>query len=308
MLHRLLVLSCGLQLLVFGGCQTLRGFGSDSDASERQLSLAFVVADLKLHLRDDTYRSSRHIDSRGRNVFEVSLWRLDRMKRLRAAPDAAPTTDNAEIVIQYARARALERLRRYEEAAAAYAVVAGTGSVLADPAAEAVAVMERFTEPAGPTQGGDGALDDELRLLEERVAWWRKLAWQHRGTSWESLAREESEAWETLLVETLARYRSIDAAIEQCQRLIERHDQSKLHAKHLIRLGDLHAEAARREFLRYRTQRGAFDAAAYDGNLERAFAAYELAGEERRPVLRKEAEKKIEALLAYHQGVSVDVP
>ncbi len=128
------------------------------------------------------------------------------------------------------------------------------------------------------------------------------MAWEFRKTSYEPLALEESEAWAMARVEALLRHRGIESGIEASRRLIEGHRSSKLYASHLIRLGDLYAEAARREHLRRRTDRRGLDTARYDAFLDRAFAAYELAGEQRRPQLRTEAHEKIEALLAVHQG------
>ncbi len=98
------------------------------------------------------------------------------------------------------------------------------------------------------------------------------------------------------------RNRSIDKAIGACRRLVERNHESKLYAQHLIRLGDLYAEAARRVHLRSRAKLAPFDANRYESLLDQAFSAYELAGEERKPGPRREALMKIEALLAVHQG------
>ena len=136
---------------------------------------------------------------------------------------------------------------------------------------------------------------------------WEKLSFDYRDTSYEPLAREEAEAWSTAQVETVLRLLGVEPAVAACERLIERHRTSKLYARHLIRLGDLYAEAARREFLRHGRLRGRFDPGRYDGFLDHAFAAYELAGEQRRPALSTEAKEKIEALLAVHDGVQARV-
>jgi len=85
--------------------------------------------------------------------------------------------------------------------------------------------------------------------------------------------------------------------------LIESNRESKLFAKHLIRLGDLYADAARREQLNARARLSTFDAERYDALLDQAFSAYELAGEDRKSALRREARTRIEALLAYHEEV-----
>jgi len=306
--NRCLVTLCiaSLQVLILAGCQTVSRPLGDAMVGRRAggQSLTVVVSQLSMHLRDDTYRLRRHsIESRW-NVFEAALWRLERLKRSRTRDPLGP--DETDIVIEYARGRALERIRRYAEAAAAYEVVAQAESALTAPAAEATLVMQRFAAQSGPLEGFDADGTEAHQLLEDRIATWQTLAGEFRGTSYESLAREEAEAWQMLRVDLIARAGPVEAAIASCRRLVERNRDSKLVAKHLIRLGDLYAEAARQERLRSRAGLGVIDAAKYDQLLSKAFASYELAAEERTPVLRREATTKIEALLAHHEGVRAD--
>lgn len=253
-----------------------------------------------MHLRDDTYSRQRARDAAGRDVFEHSRWRLERLQRERGR--SPEQWQNVDLVIEYARARALERSRRYREAHDAYERVAEKGSLLAEPAEGAREVMSRFARHSSRPRLRQ-APAAEVAFLNERIQTWRSLAWEYRSTSYGSLAREEAETWESARVEALLRQGDLDAAIRAAHRLIEQHRTSKLYARHLIRLGDLYADRARREFLRSETNARDFDAVRYERYLDRAFAAYELAGEQRRPALRTEASKKIEALLATHQGV-----
>jgi hypothetical protein len=295
-----------LQILILAGCQTVSRpiSGATVTRPADGQSLTVVVSQLSMHLRDDTYRLPRHsIESRW-NVFEAALWRLERLKRSRTRDGLGP--DETDVVIEYARGRALERIRRYAEAAAAYEVVAPAESALAAPAAEAAAIMQRFAAHSGPLEGFGADGTEAHQLIEDRVATWQTLAGEFMGTSYESLAREEAEAWEMIQVDLIARAGPVEAAIAKCHRLVERNGESKLVAKHLIRLGDLYAEAARQEHLRSRAGFGVINAAKYDQLLSKAFASYELAAEERRPALRREAATKIEALLAHHEGVRAD--
>ena len=295
-------------LLLLAGCQSLSKAPAESSARAAGAgddSLTLIVSQLKMHLRDDTYRSPRFTGKGGRDVFATALWRLD---RLRAQRDVSPDEwQNVDVVIEYARGRALERSRRYRAAASAFRRVAAHGSLLAERADEAARVMDRFALDSAPPESPLRDEDQELSWLRERVSAWEKLSLDYRGSSYEPLAREEAEAWSMAQVEALLRLRGVEQAIAACERLIERHHTSKLYARHLIRLGDLYAEAARREFLRHGRLRGRFDPGRYDGFLDHAFAAYELAGEQRRPTLRSEAKEKIEALLAVHDGVQARV-
>ena len=293
-----------LSVAVSAGCRSLPESPPEIPAEAAAGSnhtLTLIVAQLQMHLRDDTYRSQRFLDESGNDVFEVALWQLDRLQRRRAMPVSAWA--NVDVVIEYARARALERLRRYRESRDAYKRVALSGSLLQEPAFEAQGIMGRFSKYSGSPRR---ELDAEERLpwIEHRVEKWQELAWEYRGTSYAPLALEEAEAWSMARVEAVLEQQGIEQGIASCRRLIERHRVSKLYASHLIRLGDLYAEGARRESPLYGLVGRRLDAARYDSYLDRAFAAYELAREQRRASLRAVANKKIEALLATHQGVT----
>jgi tetratricopeptide (TPR) repeat protein len=264
------------------------------------------VAGLQLHLRDDTYRHDRARGADGQNVFAVALWRLERLQRSLGRTDGAP--DNIGIVVEFARARALERLRRYSEARDAYERVASSGTVLAAVAEEAAAIMESFALESGGAPAGLDTPEAELGFLEERLKRWTELAFRQRGTLYAPLALEEAEAWSMLRVDWYARHRDPELAIEACERLIEAHRTSKLYPKHLIRLGDLYAETARRQVVRHRARRDPFDAGRYEHLVDSALAAYELAGDERESESRSEATNKIQALMSYHRGVRAHAP
>ena len=111
-----------------------------------------------------------------------------------------------------------------------------------------------------------------------------------------------------LRVDWYARHEGPEAAVETCKRLVEAHQFSKNYPKHLIRLGDLYAETARRQVVLYRARRDPFDAGRFEDMVDRALAAYEAAGDERRAETRTEAASKIRALLAYHDGVRTHAP
>ena len=295
-----------LSVLGLSGCTALGPGWRGDEASDTGRTLSTIVAELHLHLRDDTYRFDRARTEGGENVFALSLWRLD---RLRARRDSAPAHwENVDIVIEYARAKALERLRRYAEAEAAYARVVSVGSRLGEAAEEASAVMRRFAEHAQRPDPPPANQDESLALIETRIRAWQGLALEYSGTPFGSLAREQAEAWGVVRVDWFSRHRGVEDAIGACERLLERHHASKLYAKHLIRLGDLYAEGVQQIYLRARTNLAPFDAERYEAFLDHAFAAYELAGEEPRGSAREEADSKIETLLAQHEGVRAHAP
>jgi tetratricopeptide (TPR) repeat protein len=289
------------------GCASLsRMTGLAAPETAADDSLTRVVAELKLHLRDDTYRYDRATTDDGRSVYAVSLWKLDRLagQRNRAPGD----WENADYVIEFARGKALERLRRYGEAVAAYQRVAGSGSVLGDAAAERARVIDTFASASAPPSEPFANPEEERLFIEARIALWRKLADDVHGTPYEPLALEEIESWQVMRVDWYARGDRMADAISACENLLETNRESKLFGKHLLRLGDLYADSARREELRARANYSALDPSRYESFVDQAFSAYELAAEDRRPALRREARSRIEALLAYHEGAAARVP
>ncbi len=267
-------------------------------------SLTRIAAELQMHLRDDTYRQPAARTPDGQNVFAAALRELDGLQSARNRP--LERYENVDWVIEYARARALERLRRYAEAYECFRRVAAGGSLLAESADESAKIMGRFARHAGNRPAT--AEEPDLHGIERRVAKWRELAWEYRGTTAGPLARQEAESWETLRVEWYARHGSAEEAIAAARRLVEAERESKLYPQHLIRLGDLCAEAARQEFLRYHAGLSRFDGARYQRRIDEALSAYQLAAEARRSDRRAEAQNKIAALLAQHEGVLAVAP
>ena len=307
----LALLLCAPLLLATSACSTAIGPGATQPEAPADTAvhgqdmetLTLIVSALRVHLREDTYRFPHARTRDGRDIFDVSLWKLDRLMRMRApAMPGELGVHNVDLVIDFARARALERLRRYAEAHTAYEGVARVGSLLADGAVDASWVMAEFAEATAPTTEPADGSDEALARIDARITRWQELLREQRGTTYESLAHEEAERWEVQRVEWLERHASLVRALAGCRRLIERNHASKHQASHLLRLGDLYADAARRE-RPGNGRRNPSKANAYERLIDRAFSAYELAGEDRAAALRWEADTRIEALLAQHQGV-----
>ena len=262
--------------------------------------LAVDVASLKLHLRDDSYRSFNHIDPEGRNFFQETRWKIERLQRQRAATSEEWTFD--DYVIELARARVLERLHRYRLAHAAYSRVASGPTELSDGASRAADALSTFVRLALPLPA---KLDDEQQLADigERIAAWTALADASRGGPYASLALEEAESWEALRVSLLARGDARDEAIEACESMIERHRASKLYPLHLMQLGDLHAGAAREIAILARAQQDQLRTTDYQAHVDAALSAYELASEARLDAFRRQAQRRAQALVSYHDGV-----
>jgi tetratricopeptide (TPR) repeat protein len=238
-----------------------------------------------MHMRDDTYRFDRAVAADGSNVYAVALWKLDRLAEGRGRAEAE--WQNADYVIEFARGKAFERLRRYDEALGAYRRVAGSGSVLGDAAAERARTAETFARASAAPDAPFISRDEELVFIEHRIELWQRLALEVRDTPQESLALEEVESWQVMRVDWFARSDRLEDATRACRALIESNRESKLYAKHLLRLGDLFAASARREQLQARANLARFDPERYDALLDQAFSAYELAEEDHKSALRR---------------------
>lgn len=286
-------------IFAISACGTLSGRSADGAPPWKgDETLTRIVTELRMHLREDPYRFPRPQTTDGRDGFSVLLWKLDRLKQTRN-PDPS-RWENVDLVIEFARGRALERLRRYAEASVSYGVVADSGSVLADLASDGAEAMHAFAELKREPELAS-AETSELELIQARIRAWRSLAAHYRGTHRSSLAWEEVEAWQILRVDWLSRNGEADRAIVACKQMIEHNRDSKLYARHLLRLGDLYADAARRARLHEHARLGPQRRDHYENLLENAFASYELAGEARAAGPRREAETRIAALIAFHE-------
>ena len=91
-------------------------------------SVLEVIAVLRRHVPDDTYRFEAAQDFTGRNVYRSSLLRLESMERLHSRAMMAAGMDG---VVTFAKGRALERLRAFELAAQSYELAAELDAELA---------------------------------------------------------------------------------------------------------------------------------------------------------------------------------
>ena len=100
------------------------------------------VAALRRHVPDDTYRFPPATDFTGRNVYRSSLLRLENIERIQADPLRSGYMDP---VMDFAKARALERLRAYDLATLHYLRAAQSEGELQVPAETSASVCEQIT-------------------------------------------------------------------------------------------------------------------------------------------------------------------
>ena len=165
-------------MLLLVGCNSFsrRQAAAEYSPSEGILE---IVAVLRLHLLDDTYRFPPAVDFSGRNVYRASLLRLENLER---AESDAIRSGYMNAVLSFTKARALERLRAYDLAAQHYQesarhsgelreIAIESGAIVAS-IAEAIAIGIDLVDPLSDTGLSALSLDGErVRIaLDNRMA------------------------------------------------------------------------------------------------------------------------------------------
>ena len=285
-------------------------------------SVVEVVAVLRRHVPDDTYRFPPATDFTGRNVYRSSLLRLEAIERIQADPLRSGYMDP---VIDFAKARALERLRAYPLATLHYRRAAARESELRDAAEESAAISQRISEAVAvgiqlrnPLDAGDPAVDpglgDPLQVvaeLDERVARLTLLYDELEGSYVRAILAEEIERADEVRAAYFEDRRHVlpDGqlrAVSELQRLVSRHAASKKRLKHMIALANLYAALAREYVVASPPESLDFDPAEFQDLIDPATQLYESVAAHDGTPEKLEAARRLEALLAFTLQVDVD--
>ncbi len=260
-----------------------------------------VVAALRLHVDDDTYRFPVARDFSGKNVFRAAFTRLERLEEIyREKFRAGYLTD----VLLFAKGRALERIVEYDLAAQHYARVAALESPMRDEAEKARGINARLAEaralvpePAADPEAALALFDERARRLEQLLA-------ETQSTHYAFVAHEEIERADRARAEYFDARRRLEpglevVALQQYQRLVQRHAESKDRNRHLIDLADLYASLSRHYITRVPPTSLDFDPAAFDEYAFGATRLYEAVSQQDGAVEKIEASRKLEAFLAF---------
>ena len=285
-------------------------------------SIIEVVAVLRRHIPDDTYRFPPATDFTGRNVYRSSLLRLENIERIQADPLRSGYMDP---VVDFAKARALERLRAYELATLLYLRVAEREGELSEPAQKSASILEQINGALSvgihlqnpldsPTHSPPQEVQDPQRVigdLEERVA---LLAFLHDelGSNYmRAVVAEEIERADEVRAAYFVNRRHIlpDGqllAVSELQRVLSRHAASKNHLRHMISLADLYNDLASEYVEASPPQSLEFDPAQFQDLIDPAAQLYESVAAHDGTPEKLEAGRKLEALLAFTLQVDVD--
>jgi tetratricopeptide (TPR) repeat protein len=279
-------LAAALAAALAGACAST---GEPPPSAAPTQDLLEVVAVVRLHVDDDTYRFPAARDYGGKNVFRSSFERLERFET--AHPEKL-ASGYATDVIWFTKGRALERIGEYDLAGKHYARVAELDSALAEPAARGRDVNQALA--AARAADAFAARRAALETLRGEVV----------GTHYAFVVQEELERGDELECADLAARAALDprydaAALRCAQDLVPRHRASKNHNRHLLALGDLYAALSRRYTERFPPPSLGFDPATFDEYAHGATRVYEVVAQQDGAVEKIEAAHKLEAFLGF---------
>lgn len=301
------------------GCST---FSADQEKARYSPTEGILeaVAVLRRHVSDDTYRFPPANDFSGRNVYRASLLRLESIER--AEPDAI-RSGYMDDVIEFAKARALERLRAYDLAAQHYRESARLSSEFRPAALESATICDRIDQAVAigidlvdPLADGGVtplSLDSTaVRIdLDERTARLSGLLEEVRNSHYRWIVQEEIERVDWIRAQYSVATRAVVEdgtlfALQELQRVVTRHGASKNRLRHLLRLADFYETLSREYLAAVPPQSLDFDPARFRELVDAAIRLFELvASHDGRPE-KLEATRSLEAFLALTLSVDAD--
>ncbi len=280
-----------------------------------------VVAVLRAHIPDDTYRFEPARDVTGRNVYRSSLLRLENLEQVHAAALRAGHYDD---VVSFAKGRALERLRAFDLAAQSYRKVSDRTPELAQEARRSAAINDALDEAArigfdDQRPSGDDELivpvpktqEGAVEASEQRIALLEALLPQVEGSHYVAVVKEEIERADMARAGWFVASRKLMPdgdvrALAEQQRLVMRNRESKLANSHVLELADLYAALAD-EYVKSHPPEGLlFDPPTFQELVDAASRLYQSVVMQDGTPEKIEATQRLEAFLAFTMKVDRD--
>jgi tetratricopeptide (TPR) repeat protein len=230
-------IATGLALLALAACSSTPEVDPRYRPAENLLE---VIAVLRRHVPDDTYRFAPARDFTDRNVYRSSLLRLESLERVHAEALRAGHMDG---VIAFSKGRALERLRSFDLAAEAYRVAAESNQALKVEALRSADLCDSLHRAAGLGPGLDDPAEADADLrepdpeavmaeFEERVALLEDARAAAEETHYVAVVREEIERADLARAHYFVGLRKLLGegdvrAVAELQRVVLRHSDSK---------------------------------------------------------------------------------
>jgi hypothetical protein len=284
-------------------------------------SVLEVVAMLRRHVPDDTYRFEPARDFTGRNVFRASLIRLENLERVHADALRAGHLDD---VIAFAKGRALERLRAYDLAAEQYRRAAERegelradalrSAALCDALGEAIAIGFEPDRPLAEGERREAAPADPeaaIAAFDRRVALLEAVEDEAAGGHHVFIAREEIERADRARARYFVARRKLAPdgdlrAVAELQRLVSRHRESRNTNRSLLELAALYGQLAE-EYVEARPPESLwFDPTVFQDLVDAASRLYEAVTNQDGAPEKLEAARRLEAFIAFTLRVDRD--
>jgi hypothetical protein len=282
-------------------------------------SVLEVVAVLRRHVPDDTYRFVPARDFTGRNVYRSSLLRLENIEK---AHEEALRAGQFDDVIAFSKARAMERLRAFELAATSYRRAAERDGPLREDALRSASICDSLAEaarigfdPDRPEEDTDAPPPTEGEAIvaasDQRLALLQALLAEAQGTHYVYVIEEEMERADVARAQYFVASRRLSPdgdvrALAELQRVTERHKESKNANRHLIALADLYGDLAREYVTKHPPEGLLFDPPTFQELVDSASRLYEAVGTQDGTPEKLEASQRLEALLAFTLEVDSD--
>lgn len=280
-----------------------------------------IVAVLRKHVPDDTYRFEAARDVTGRNVYRGSLLRLENLEKVHADALRAGHYDD---VIAFAKGRSLERLRAFDLAAKSYRRVSPRTPELQREAQKSAALCDALDEAARigfdsarpPGEGEEVAPPpkDEKGVVEasdRRKALLEALRPQAEGSHYVFLVQEEIERADMARAGFFVASRRLSPegnvrALAEQQQLVLHHRESKLGNSHVLALADLYAALAD-DYVKANPPEGLrFDPPTFQELVDSASRLYQSVASQDGTPEKLAASQRLEAFLAFTMKVDRD--
>jgi hypothetical protein len=319
-----LALAFARTALALAALAALAGCRSNPEVDPRYRPAADVlevIAVLRRHVPDDTYRFEAARDFSGRNVYRSTLLRLESFERVH---EAALRAGHLDAAIAFAKGRALERLRAFDLAAGEYRAAAERDATLAAEAQRSAALCDALDAARGLALDladlsdassepalAPGAPKAERADFDARASRLEALLEEAGETHHRAVVREEIERNDVTRARVAVARRHVVAdgdlrAIAELQRVIQRHRESKLVRRHLLALADLYAALAS-EYVEAHAPEGLhFDPARFQELVDSAARLYEAVATQDGTIEKLEAGRRLEAFLAFALRVDRD--
>lgn len=318
---RLILCLCLLGLLVVG-CKSASQKKAEAPYGPTE-SVLEVVAVLRRHVPDDTYRFPPPTDFTGRNAYRSTLLRMESIQSIHAN---ALRSGYMKPVIHFSKGRSLERLRAYDLAAAQYREVTRLDSPLKDEAQHSARVCERIHEAVqigiqepnpmresteGPPKEPDRTPEKVTEELDERVALLAFLKDEEKGSHYQYVISEEIERADQTRAAWFVnnRYQIPDGqlrALAELQRVVRRHAGSKNRLEHMLELAELYDDLAHEYVDAVPPASLDFDPALFQDLVDPATQLYESVASHDGTAQKLEASRRLEAFLAFTLTVDRD--